>query len=454
MPLEPGENRPPATVSIKYALEAVPIYDGSNIPLAHFLEGCEEACNMLPADVEECLTSVVRNKLRGEARRAIQGVKYTTIKGLSDFLKSIYAPAKTIYQLQGDLGRIYQSENEGALAYANRVRDLGNRILDVYKSNHNGVADKTFTDSLDKDLVDCFIRGLKTEIENKMTDEGKLSDVMLRAIEIERKLQAKMALRGVRSSKHGEIPANTYSSPRYSAKTDYKPVHHIQESNIVICQICQKQGHTADKCWHRQGDSNPKRQNFDNRQRDNNPRRQDFNFRQRDYNPKRQDLDNRQSNFNPRRQDFDNRRGNYNPNRQHFDDGRDFNSGRQNFDARPRNFNMGQQGFRAGQEMSRQIESPRNNGFSRRDDFPINSGPEMFCRYCKERDHVIENCQKRVYYNRLTEDQKQVPQRMPQGHSENWRNLSRADAPREKSGIPTRPVLHIQPEEEIRTLQE
>ena len=35
-------------VSVKYALEAVPTFDGKNIPLNHFLEGCEEARDMLP----------------------------------------------------------------------------------------------------------------------------------------------------------------------------------------------------------------------------------------------------------------------------------------------------------------------------------------------------------------------------------------------------------------------
>ena len=72
-------------VSIKYALEAVPIFDGNNIPLNHFLEGCEEARDMLPLETEDILTRVIRNKLRGEARRAIHGMKFETITDLSKF---------------------------------------------------------------------------------------------------------------------------------------------------------------------------------------------------------------------------------------------------------------------------------------------------------------------------------------------------------------------------------
>ena len=34
---------PTIPTSIKYALEAVPTFNGHNIPLSHFLEGCQEA---------------------------------------------------------------------------------------------------------------------------------------------------------------------------------------------------------------------------------------------------------------------------------------------------------------------------------------------------------------------------------------------------------------------------
>ena len=36
--------------TLKYAVEAVPFFDGSNIPLNYFIEGCEEAKSMLPKE--------------------------------------------------------------------------------------------------------------------------------------------------------------------------------------------------------------------------------------------------------------------------------------------------------------------------------------------------------------------------------------------------------------------
>ena len=35
-------------VSLRDALEVVPVFDGSNLPLSHFIEGCMEAKAMLP----------------------------------------------------------------------------------------------------------------------------------------------------------------------------------------------------------------------------------------------------------------------------------------------------------------------------------------------------------------------------------------------------------------------
>ena len=35
-------------LSLRDALEVVPLFDGNNIPLSHFIEGCYEAKEMLP----------------------------------------------------------------------------------------------------------------------------------------------------------------------------------------------------------------------------------------------------------------------------------------------------------------------------------------------------------------------------------------------------------------------
>ena len=82
-------------VSLCSALEVVPLFDGSNLPLSHFIEGCMEAKAMLPAPaVQENLARLLRGKLSGEARKWIFGSTYATLEELIEKLKRIYAPAK------------------------------------------------------------------------------------------------------------------------------------------------------------------------------------------------------------------------------------------------------------------------------------------------------------------------------------------------------------------------
>ena len=48
-------------VSLRDALEVVPLFDGSNVPLSHFIEGCMEAKAMLPTlAVQENLARLLR----------------------------------------------------------------------------------------------------------------------------------------------------------------------------------------------------------------------------------------------------------------------------------------------------------------------------------------------------------------------------------------------------------
>ena len=99
-------------VSLRDALEVVPMFDGNNIPFSHFFEGCLEAKAMLPVGAaQENLARLLRGKLSGEARKCIYCSSYATIEELIERLKKIYAPAKSVYQLQGELGNLYMWRN-------------------------------------------------------------------------------------------------------------------------------------------------------------------------------------------------------------------------------------------------------------------------------------------------------------------------------------------------------
>ena len=102
-------------VSIRDALAIVPYFDGSSkIPLTIFIEACKEAKEIV-LNAEANLVTLLRSKLTGEARRCIIGNDYNNLEDFISKLKTIFAPSKTVYQLQGDLGRIYMWENHQVL---------------------------------------------------------------------------------------------------------------------------------------------------------------------------------------------------------------------------------------------------------------------------------------------------------------------------------------------------
>lgn len=253
-------------VTLKYAVEAVPFFDGNNIPLNYFIEGCEEAKSMLPEEVESQFTKIIRTRIIGEARRTIQDQFFSSVSQLTSYLKRIYGPSKDVYQLQGELGSIYQKDEEDVISYASRIKTLGKQISDAYQYLEKVLPDENIKMSLEKNMCECFIRGLKPNIEQRITRNVNIEDTIADALRIERELREIVNLRqkrGANSSqnelpytkwlqetcqfcfKKGHIANNcrklTQISPQIYNETNL-------ETEILICQICKKRGHNANNC--------------------------------------------------------------------------------------------------------------------------------------------------------------------------------------------------------------
>ena len=235
-------------VSIKDAAKTVPEFDGHNIPVSLFVEAVEDAKGMIATAAEGNLVKLLRAQLKGEARQAIRGQTFETIETFCKAIKDVYAPAKTVNQLLGELGNEYQQENESVIAFANRMRDIGARIIDAKKIE--GEVTNEFKTSVESNLIDCFKRGLKFDIEQRLTDANNVSDLVKNAINVERKLAAQMQLRNNKKIDLNQKP-----------KTN---------KNIFICQVCRKEGHEANKCDLLQG-----RQNNSNNNNNNNNNKSD-----------------------------------------------------------------------------------------------------------------------------------------------------------------------------------
>ena len=121
----------PQSIRLRDVLPVVPEFNGSNVPLSLLLDGLNEAKEMISKVDEANFCKLVRSRFTGEARKAIAGQAYLTIDSLKDYIKSIYAPSKTVHQLLGELGNEFQRDGESVIAFANRMRDIGGRVIEA-----------------------------------------------------------------------------------------------------------------------------------------------------------------------------------------------------------------------------------------------------------------------------------------------------------------------------------
>ena len=100
-----------------------------------------------------------------------------------------------MYQLQGELGNTFMWERENVLSYATRIKEIADRIEDAHRLNNGGQGDNAFKQNLEIDVIQCFIGGLRPELEIRVEEKDTFREVINDSIDIERRLAANSALR-------------------------------------------------------------------------------------------------------------------------------------------------------------------------------------------------------------------------------------------------------------------
>ena len=243
------------TIPLKDAVKVVPEFDGHNIPLSQFFEGCDEALSMIEPQGESNLVKLIKGKIIGEAKRSLCGQKFTSIKQLKEFLKNIYSSVKSVEQLLGELGNEYQREKDTVIAFANRIREIGNRIIES-ETVLKGEITQQFRSSIENSIVECFKSGLKPEIEQRLGDITDVNEVVKEAIKIERKL---ITQDNLRRGNRPQFEPRQISKRIHICQVCKKEGHEATECLTLknkICQFCRGTNHTSENCWKRPGDRN------------------------------------------------------------------------------------------------------------------------------------------------------------------------------------------------------
>ena len=151
------------------------------------------------------------------------------------------------------MGSDYQREHETVISFANRIKDLGRRIIETQRVN-TGNIDAAFRTSITNNSIECFKRGLKPEVEQRLENADDMEHIVQNAIKAERLVEARRVLSKEGSDQVGNLPQNkaikrgTYVSQVFHAERNREASDSFNTRFSIICQICGKVGHTASTC--------------------------------------------------------------------------------------------------------------------------------------------------------------------------------------------------------------
>ena len=144
-----------------------------------------------------------------------------------------------------------------------------------------------FKQNLERDVIQCFIRGLHPGLEIRIEEKDTFREVINDSIDIERRLAANSALRKNKNMEY--LKSDEQTNNKNNKVTRFN----VARDDKFVCLICKKPGQSTEKCFHltkaQETVLNNEQQNFSypNQQRYNNlngQRSNNNNFSRNNYN--------------------------------------------------------------------------------------------------------------------------------------------------------------------------
>ena len=76
-------------------------------------------------------------------------------------------------------------ERENVLFYVSRIKEIAEKIEDAHRRNNNGQVDNNFRQNLERDVIQCFIRGFRPELEIRVEEKDTFKEDINDTIDIE-----------------------------------------------------------------------------------------------------------------------------------------------------------------------------------------------------------------------------------------------------------------------------
>ncbi|CAD6230383.1 GSCOCG00012174001-RA-CDS [Cotesia congregata] len=127
------------SISLNDALAFVPRFEGASEELIDFCKCCKEAKDILPNEAEPNLVKLIYGvKLHDKVKASLNYQVPETIANLTSSLKKTYVASKSLIQLQGELGQIFQGKGESVVDFANRLRKKTREITECHHADSVG----------------------------------------------------------------------------------------------------------------------------------------------------------------------------------------------------------------------------------------------------------------------------------------------------------------------------
>ena len=121
--------------------------------------------------------------------------------------------------------------------------NLCNKIEDTHRLNNNGQVDNNFKQNLERDVIRCFIRGFRPELEIRVEEKDTFKAVINDTMDIERRLAANSALRRNRNADYLKTKKSTNNKNNKTTRFN------VALENKTIWFICRKPGHTTENVF-------------------------------------------------------------------------------------------------------------------------------------------------------------------------------------------------------------
>lgn len=240
---------------LREALETVPTFDGTNIPVLQFARICKHAREIICPQAERTFTKLLLTKLRGRAYAVVEDEDLCTVASLCNLLKEIFGVNHSVDHYRGKLADIFMHANEHIIDFVSRVKDLRTAIIDASRDH---VSIKEIDELALNSFTNGLIPTLRTEI--KIFRPRSLAEAYAEAIRLFKQYKTDEERY---SRRRDNTPPSSRPSPRPPPRQDVprqnlprhdtdRRSHPTPNSRIKFCNYCKNSGHDIHECRKRE----------------------------------------------------------------------------------------------------------------------------------------------------------------------------------------------------------